>query len=108
MLWKDHKKMIRRDLPSSERFHPELLKMGQITIIYNHCILWGMELLPESLDQKILFLYTTISEIQTGLTNMWVSFAWVFFSYILKCVRYDLWKLHPYAVISYVNNNHIV
>ena len=31
----------------------KLLKMDQINITDNHCLLWGNEILPESLNKKI-------------------------------------------------------
>ena len=33
------------------RLYNELLKIDQINIIDNHCLLWGNEILPESLNK---------------------------------------------------------
>ena len=52
------------------RLFNELLKKDQIDIIDNYCLFLGKEILPESRNKKILLLYTTMSEIQAGLTNM--------------------------------------
>ena len=46
--------------------------MDQInkSIIDTHCLIWGSETLPDTLNNKNLFLYTTLSKIQAGLSNM--------------------------------------